>query len=31
MRDEHTINLQPGTVIGGKYEIVKCLGSGSMG
>lgn len=31
MSEEHTINLQPGTVIGGKYEIVKCLGSGSMG
>lgn len=31
MSNEHTINLQPGTVIGGKYEIVRCLGSGSMG
>ncbi len=31
MSEEHTINLQPGTVIGGKYEIVRCLGSGSMG
>lgn len=31
MTNEHTINLQPGTVIGGKYEIVRCLGSGSMG
>jgi serine/threonine protein kinase len=31
MSEEHTINLQPGTVIGGKYEVVKCLGSGSMG
>jgi serine/threonine protein kinase len=31
MREEHTISLQPGTVIGGKYEIVRCLGSGSMG
>ena len=31
MSEEHTINLQPGAVIGGKYEVVKCLGSGSMG
>jgi len=31
MTDEHIISLQPGTVIGGKYEVVKCLGSGSMG
>ncbi len=31
MTDEHLISLQPGTVIGGKYEVVKCLGSGSMG
>lgn len=31
MTEEHTISLQPGTVIGGKYEVVKCLGSGSMG
>lgn len=31
MGDEHLISLQPGTVIGGKYEVVKCLGSGSMG
>ena len=31
MSDEHTINLQPGAIVGGKYEIVKCLGSGSMG
>ena len=31
MADEHLISLQPGTVIGGKYEVVKCLGSGSMG
>ncbi|MEY4669250.1 MAG: serine/threonine-protein kinase PrkC [Pseudomonadota bacterium] len=31
MSEEHTINLQPGTVIGGKYEVVACLGSGSMG
>lgn len=31
MADAHLISLQPGTVIGGKYEVVKCLGSGSMG
>jgi serine/threonine protein kinase len=31
MADEHLISLQPGTVIGGKYEVVKCLGAGSMG
>lgn len=31
MSDSHLISLQPGTVIGGKYELVKCLGSGSMG
>lgn len=31
MGDEHLISLQPGTVIGGRYEVVKCLGAGSMG
>ncbi len=31
MSDQHLISLQPGTVIGGKYEVVKCLGAGSMG
>jgi serine/threonine protein kinase len=31
MSGEHVISLQPGTVIGGKYEVVKCLGAGSMG
>jgi serine/threonine protein kinase len=31
MVEEHTVSLQPGTVIGGKYEVVKCLGAGSMG
>lgn len=31
MTDQHLISLQPGTVIGGKYEVVKCLGAGSMG
>lgn len=31
MSDEHIVSLQPGTVIGGRYEVVKCLGAGSMG
>lgn len=31
MSEEHSITLQPGTVLGGKYEVVKCLGKGSMG
>jgi serine/threonine protein kinase len=31
MSEHHTSSLQPGTVIGGKYEVVKCLGAGSMG
>jgi serine/threonine protein kinase len=31
MTDDSLISLQPGTVIGGKYEVVKCLGAGSMG
>jgi serine/threonine protein kinase len=31
MADEHLTSLQPGTVIGGTYEVVKCLGAGSMG
>ena len=31
MTDEHLISLQPGTVIAGRFEVVKCLGAGSMG
>ena len=31
MADQHLISLQPGTVIGNRYEVVKCLGAGSMG
>lgn len=31
MADEHSIGLQPGTVIAGRYEVVKSLGAGSMG
>jgi serine/threonine protein kinase len=31
MANEHLISLQPGTVISGRYEVVKCLGAGSMG
>lgn len=31
MDDPLLTTLQPGTVIGGKYEVVKCLGAGSMG
>jgi serine/threonine protein kinase len=31
MTDPHTTSLEPGTVIGGKYEVVSCLGAGSMG
>ncbi len=25
------MNLQPGTIVNGRYEVVKCLGTGSMG
>ncbi len=31
MSDDHFLNLQPGTIIAGRYEVVKCLGTGSMG
>ena len=31
MSGEHFLNLQPGTIVNGRYEIVKCLGTGSMG
>lgn len=31
MSQDHFLNLQPGTIINGRYEIVKCLGTGSMG
>jgi serine/threonine protein kinase len=31
MVDEHMVGLQPGTIIAGRYEVVKCLGAGSMG
>lgn len=31
MTDHSLTSLQPGTIIGGKYEVMKCLGAGSMG
>ncbi|MCC6931923.1 MAG: protein kinase [Deltaproteobacteria bacterium] len=31
MGEDHFINLQPGTIVNGRYEVVKCLGTGSMG
>jgi len=31
MTEEHSLGLQPGTIIAGKYEVVRCLGAGSMG
>ena len=31
MNTEHYINLQPGSLIAGRFEVLKCLGSGSMG
>jgi len=29
--DDHLLQLQPGTVVNDRYEVVKCLGAGSMG
>ena len=29
--DEQLISLQPGTIIASRYEVVKCLGAGSVG
>lgn len=29
--EDHFLNLQPGTIVNGRYEVVKCLGTGSMG
>ncbi len=31
MADDHLLQLQPGTVVNDRYEVVKCLGAGSMG
>lgn len=31
MGEDHFLNLQPGTIVNGRYEVVKCLGTGSMG
>lgn len=31
MATDHFLNLQPGTIVNGRYEVVKCLGTGSMG
>lgn len=31
MGEDHYLSLQPGTIVNGRYEIVKCLGTGSMG
>ena len=31
MSGDHFLNLQPGTIVNGRYEVVKCLGTGSMG
>jgi len=31
MADDHYLNLQPGTIINGRFEVIKCLGTGSMG
>ena len=31
MSEDNYLHLQPGTVVNNRYEIVKCLGTGSMG
>ena len=31
MAGDHFLNLQPGTIVNSRYEVVKCLGTGSMG
>lgn len=31
MADQQLMSLKPGTVISGRYEVVRCLGAGSMG
>lgn len=31
MAEDAVVSLQPGTIIGDRYEVVKCLGAGSMG
>ncbi len=31
MSKDRLMTLQPGTIIAGRYEVVKCLGAGSMG
>ena len=31
MGGDHFLNLQPGTVVNGRYEVIRCLGTGSMG
>ncbi|MCC6220294.1 MAG: serine/threonine protein kinase [Deltaproteobacteria bacterium] len=31
MSDDYFLNLQPGSIVNGRYEVVKCLGTGSMG
>ncbi|MDR2337899.1 MAG: serine/threonine protein kinase [Deltaproteobacteria bacterium] len=30
-KDTNLLKLQPGTIVNGRYEIIKCLGTGSMG
>ncbi len=31
MSGDYLLNLQPGTIVYGRYEVIKCLGTGSMG